>query len=84
MPEMNPQQVQALLRNQEALRQTLSQPETQKLLGQLRKKDPEQLQAAAQAAMKGNTAALAGILQDLSRNPETARAMEQLDRKLSK
>ena len=81
MSEFDPRQVQAFLKNQAALRQTLSAPETQKLLGQLRKQDPGQFQAAAQAAMAGDPAALAGVLQALSRNPETARAMEELNRK---
>lgn len=83
MPQLDPRQVQDLLKNQ-ALRQTLSSPETQKLLGQLKKQDPAHLQAAAQAAMQGDASALAGLLRTLSRDPDTARAVEELNRKLSK
>ena len=83
MPQLDPKQVQDLLQNQ-ALRQTLSSPETQKLLGQLKKQNPVHLQAAAQAAMAGDPSALSGLLQTLSRDPDTARAMEDLNRKLSK
>ncbi|MBR2490649.1 MAG: hypothetical protein IKB65_04120 [Ruminiclostridium sp.] len=83
MPQLDPRQVQDLLKNQ-ALRQTLSSPETQKLLGQLKKQDPAHLQAAAQAAMQGDASGLAGLLRTLSRDPDTARAVEELNRKLSK
>lgn len=84
MPEFTPQQVQDLLKSQAALRQALNNPETQKVLRQLQKKDPSQLQAAAQAAMKGDASGLSGILQDLSRNPEAAQAIEHLNQQLSK
>ena len=83
MPQLDPQQVQDLLKNQ-ALRQALSTPETQKLLGQLKKQNPAQLQAAAQAAMAWDPSGLSGLLQTLSRDPDAARAMDQLNRKLSK
>ncbi|MBP3318926.1 MAG: hypothetical protein J6K94_02880 [Ruminiclostridium sp.] len=76
MPEFTPQQVQDLLKSQAALRQALNNPETQKVL--------RQLQAAAQAAMKGDSSGLSGILQDLSRNPEAAQAIEHLNQQLSK
>lgn len=84
MPEFTPQQVQDLLKSQAALRQALNNPETQKVLRQLQKKDPSQLQAAAQAAMKGDSSGLSGILQELSRNPEAAQAIEHLNQQLSK
>ena len=83
MPQFDPRQVQDLLNNQ-SLRQTLSSPETQKILGQLRQKNSAHLQAAAQAAMQGDASALSGLLQTLTRGPDTARAMEELNRKLSK
>ena len=82
MPQLDPRQVQNLLQNQ-VLRQTISAPETQKLLGQLKKQDPTHLQSAAQAAMQGDPSALAGLLQTLSRDPDTARAVEGLNRKLN-
>ena len=83
MPELDPKQVQDLL-NSQALRQTLRSPETQKILGQLKQKNSAQLQAAAQAAMKGDASGLSSLLQELSRNPDTARAMEELSQKLPK
>ena len=83
MPQLDSRQVQDLLKNQ-TLRQTLSAPETQKILSQLKQKNSAHLQAAAQAAMQGDASGLSHLLQELSRNPDTARAMEELNRKLSK
>ena len=77
-------QAEQLLKNQAAIRQMLSNPETQKVLKQLQKKDTAQLQAAAQAALQGNTSALNGLLKDLSSNPEAAKAIEHLNQTLSK
>lgn len=77
-------QAQKLLKDQAALRQVLSNPDTQKVLAQLQKTDASQLQAAAQAALKGDSSALNGILRKLSQDPEAAKAMNALNKKLSK
>lgn len=75
-------QAKKLLRDQAALRQALSSPEAQRVLAQLQKTDAASLRAAAQAAMEGNAAALQGIVQSLSGDPDTAQAMEKLSRTL--
>ena len=77
-------QAQKLLKDQAALRQVLSNPDTQKVLAQLQKTDTSQLQAADQAALKGDASALNGILRKLSQDPEAAKAMNALNKKLSK
>ena len=77
-------QAQKLLKDQAALRQVLSNPDTQKVLAQLQTTDTRQLQAAAQAALKGDASALNGILRKLSQDPEAAKAMNALNKKLSK
>lgn len=77
-------QAQKLLKDQAALRQVLSNPDTQKVLAQLQKTDTSQLQAAAQAALKGDASGLNGILRKLSQDPEAAKAMNALNKKLSK
>ena len=77
-------QAQKLLKDQAALLQVLSNPDTQKVLAQLQKTDTSQLQAAAQAALKGDASALNGILRKLSQDPEAAKAMNALNKKLSK
>ncbi len=77
-------QAKKLLRDQEALRQTLSSPEAQRVLAQLRKTDAAALHSAAQAAMDGNAAALQGIVRSLAGDPATAQAMEKLSKTLNK
>ena len=78
----NPQ-VKQLLENQKAIRQMLSNPETRKVLQSLQKKNVSQLQAAAQSALQGDTTALTGVLQELSADPQAAKAMEQLNKTLN-
>lgn len=70
-----------LLANQKAIRQLLADPETRKVLSSLQKKNSAQLQAAAQSALQGN-AALSGLLQELSSDPQAAQAMQKLDKNL--
>lgn len=71
-----------LLANQKAIRQLLADPETRKVLFSLQKKNAAQLQAAAQSALQGDTAGLSGLLQELSRDPQAAQAMQKLDKNL--
>lgn len=71
-----------LLANQKAIRQLLADPETRKVLSSLQKKNAAQLQAAAQSALQGDAAGLSGLLQELSRDPQAAQAMQKLDKNL--
>ena len=71
-----------LLANQKAIRQLLADPETRKVLSSVQKKNSAQLQAAAQSALQGNSAALSGLLQELSSDPQAAQAMQKLDKNL--
>ena len=73
----NPQAKQ-LLENQKAIRQMLANPETRKVLQSLQKKNVGRLQAAAQSALQGDTTALSSVLQELSSDPQAAKAMEQI------
>ena len=79
----NPQAKQ-LLENQQAIRQMLANPETHKVLQSLQKKNVGRLQAAAQSALQGDTSALSSVLQELSSDPQAAKAMEQLNKTLNK
>ena len=78
----NPQAKQ-LLENQKAIRQMLANPETRKVLQSLQKKNVGRLQAA-QSALQGDTTALSSVLQELSSDPQAAKAMEQLNKTLNK
>ena len=73
-------QAKQLLENQAAIRQMLANPETQKLLRSLQKKNAGQLKSAAQSALQGDTAALTQVLNELA----AKQAMEQLDQTLNK
>ena len=77
----NPQAKQ-LLADQKAVRQLLNSPETRQLLQSLQHKTAQRLQQAAQSALQGDTAALSGVLEDLAKDPQAAKAMEQLDQTL--
>ena len=79
----NPQAKQ-LLENQKAIRQMLANPETRKVLQSLQKKNVNRLQAAAQSALQGDTSALTGVLQELSADPQAAKAMERLNQTLNR
>ena len=79
----NPQAKQ-LLENQKAIRQMLANPETHKVHQSLQKKNVGRLQAAAQSALQGDTSALSSVLQELSSDPQAAKAMEQLNKTLNK
>ena len=75
---------QAAAGNQAAIRQMLANPETQKLLRSLQKKNAGQLKSAAQSALQGDTAALTQVLNELAADPQAKQAMEQLDQTLNK
>ena len=77
-------QAKQLLENQAAIRQMLANPETRKVLQSLQKKNVGRLQAAAQSALQGDTTALSSVLQELSSDPQAAKAMEQLNKTLNK
>ena len=62
----------------------LANPETRKVLQSLQKKNVGRLQAAAQSALQGDTSALSSVLQELSSDPQAAKAMEQLNKTLNK
>ena len=79
----NPQAKQ-LLENQKAIRQMLANPETRKVLQSLQKKNVSRLQAAAQSALQGDTSALTGVLQELSADPQAAKAMERLNQTMNR
>lgn len=78
----NPQ-AKRLLADQKAVRQLLKSPETRQLLQSLQHKNAQRLQEAAKSALQGDTAALSGVLEDLAKDPQAAKAMEQLDQTLN-
>jgi len=77
---MMPSEPDRSLGDPEAIRRLLRQPEAGTILTALKARDPEAVRSAAQAALKGDSAALGRLLGDLSRDPKAKQAMERLDR----
>lgn len=77
-------QVKRLLADQKAVRQLLNNPETRKLLQSLQRKNTQRLQEAAKSALQGDPSALNGVLQELAKDPQAAKAMEGLDQALGR
>ena len=64
----------------EAIRRLLTQPEARTILSALKARDADQVQAAAQAALKGDAAALRQLLASLNLDPRVKGAIDRLDR----
>jgi hypothetical protein len=69
-----------LVENQAHLERLLKSPAAKQVAQLLRRQDGAALQAAAQAALQGDSTALQGVLQSLQRDPDAARAMDQLEK----
>ena len=66
--------------------QLSSNPQAKQLLENQKaiRQNVGRLQAAAQSALQGDTTALSSVLQELSSDPQAAKAMEQLNKTLNK
>lgn len=73
-----------LLKNKGAIQSLANSPDAKKFMELLRGQNGAELQSAANAAMKGDPAKLNKLLQDLVKNPEGAKAVENLSQKLPK
>ena len=62
--------------------QLSSNPQAKQLLEN--QKAIRQMLATAQSALQGDTTALSSVLQELSSDPQAAKAMEQLNKTLNK
>lgn len=71
-----------LLKNRQALEGLLRSDEARRLLASLDQNSGGGLKNAAQAAMKGNTAQLMGLVQGLMNDPKNAKLMQDLNAKL--
>lgn len=67
-----------LLRDRQALQQLLNAPESRRLLDLLRQEGGQNLQQAAQAALKGDGSQLSRLMDRVTSTPEGARAAQQL------
>ena len=66
----------------EKLGQLMNEPETQKIFTMLSQSTGGNLEQAAGKAANGDTAQLIGAIRQLMQNPEAAKLMESMKRKL--
>lgn len=68
----------ALLKNKEALARIMGSPDTKALMEMLNRQAGSGLKGAANAAMKGDTSALTGILERLMQSKEGAEIVKRI------
>ncbi len=73
-----------LLKNKKTIQSLANSPDAKKFMEVLRSQNGADLQSAASAAMKGDTTQLNHLLQDLMKNPEGAKAVQNLSQNLPK
>lgn len=81
---LNSQQAADLLKNRQAMETLLRSDEARQLMAMLDQTSGGSLKDAAQSAMKGNTAQLMGLVQGLMNDPNHARLVEELNKKVGK
>lgn len=74
----------ALLKNKEALARIMSSPDTKALMEMLNRQAGSGLKGAADAAMKGDTKALTGIVEHLMQSKEGAEVVGRISGALPK
>lgn len=80
---MKSPQAAKILQNKDSLMALANSPDAQKFMQLLKQKSGSELEAAANAAMKGDPAKLAALVNDLSKNPEGARVVQNLTKNLN-
>ena len=78
------QEADALLRDREALRRLAGSSDARALMALLQQLNGADLQAAARSAAAGDPAALTALLDRAVRTPEGARAVQGIEKQLSK
>lgn len=76
-------QAQNLLNNKQALESLMKSGEAQRLMELLNKNAGSGLKNAAQSAMQGDTSQLKKLVGDLMQNPESAKLVEDLNKKIT-
>jgi len=71
-----------LLKNKDALMALSNSPDVQKFMQLLKEKSGGNLQAVAEAAMKGDPSQLSRLINEVTQNPEAAKAVSNLSRNL--
>lgn len=71
-----------LLKNKQVMENLMKSDEAQRLMELLNQNAGSGLKDAAQSAMKGDTAQLMGLVQNLMKDPKNAKLVEELNNKL--
>lgn len=81
---LNSPQAAELLRNRQAVESLLNSNEARRLMEMLNQSSGDGLKNAAQSAMKGNPTQLMGLVEGLMRDPQSAKLVEELNKKVQK
>lgn len=73
-----------LLKNRQAVESLLNSNEARRLMELLNHNSGDGLKDAAQSAMKGDTSQLMGLVQGLMNDPQSAKLVEELNKKVQK
>ncbi len=73
-----------LLENKDALMSLSKSPEIQQFMKMLSDKSGGNLQGMAEAAMKGDASQLSKLVNEVSKNPDVAKTMSNLNKKFPK
>ena len=78
-----PQHPEQLLNNKQTVEAIIQSREAKQLMDILNQNSGQNLKDAAQAALKGDTTQLAQLVDHLKQNPQSARLMENLQKKIN-
>lgn len=79
---LNSPQAASLLKNKQAVESLMKSGEAQRLMELLNKNAGSGLKDAAQSAMKGDTTQLMDLVQGLMKDPQSAKLVEELNKKV--
>ena len=81
---MKTPQAAGLLKNKDAVMGLMNSPDAQKLLQMLNQKGGDGLKTAADAAMKGDTSQLVGLVEGIMKSKEGAAVVERINQAIPK
>lgn len=77
-------QAAGLLKNKQAIESLMKSGEAQRLVELLNQNAGGELKDAAQSAMKGDSTQLMSLVEGLMKNPQSAKLVEELNKKVQK
>ena len=77
-------QAEKLLKNKAAVENLVKSPDTKRLMDLLNKNAGGSLKSAAEAAMKGDTSQIMGLMDRLMKDPEGAKVVERINKSMPK